>query len=350
MITNAQRASLRSQGHTDESINRMTPAEAHAMLSRENPGTPDLWLPEESAQTSDEALDRVLRRLPDAKQQSDGQYRAKCPAHEDRNPSLSVCTGVDGRVLLHCHAGCKTTAILDALNLVWGDIYPRVQKNVPKAKSWTDIAAYDYRDAHGSMLYQVLRQQNGTDKRFRQRRPDGNGGWVWNLNGVDRVLYRLPDLLAADPAKPVFVVEGEKDADRLASLGLAATCSPHGAGKWREDYNVHLRDRRIIVIPDNDPPGQRHARQVAKNLVDVAASVQILELPDLPEHGDVSKWLDNGGDPADLMVLANNAPTKTEWLTEQPAEQPECWQWRSLEEAYEPRPSRQYVVDSLVHE
>ena len=90
-------------------------------------------------------------------------------------------------------------------------------------------ATYDYTDENGELLFQAVRYE---PKGFNQRRPDGKDSWKWSLKGVKRVLYRLPELMSADPAKPVFVVEGEKDADNLIQLGLVATTNPMGAGKW----------------------------------------------------------------------------------------------------------------------
>jgi hypothetical protein len=118
------------------------------------------------------------------------------------------------------------------------------------------------------------------------------------------VLYRLPDLIAADPAMTVFVVEGEKDADLLASLGLVATTNAMGAGKWRDEYSEQLRDRHVVVIPDNDRPGREHADAVIASLIGVAASVRLLALPGLPEKGDVSDWMAADHTANDLEVAA----------------------------------------------
>ncbi|HYV35510.1 MAG TPA: hypothetical protein VE988_07390, partial [Gemmataceae bacterium] len=101
------------------------------------------------------------------------------------------------------------------------------------------VATYDYTDERGQLLYQAVRLEPGADgakKTFRQRHPDGNGGWTWNVKGVRLVPYRLPEL-TGDSSRPVFIVEGEKDADTLASIGLIATTNPMGAGKWRADFN-----------------------------------------------------------------------------------------------------------------
>jgi hypothetical protein len=122
------------------------------------------------------------------------------------------------------------------------------------------------------------------------------------------VLYRLPELLAADPAALVYVLEGEKDVDRLWSLGLVATCNPMGAGKWRPEYNSHLQGRAAVILPDKDDAGRDHSQKVARSLHGIAANVKIVELPDLRSKGDVSDWLDTGGTVEHLQVLVDLAP------------------------------------------
>jgi hypothetical protein len=169
------------------------------------------------------------------------------------------------------------------------------------------VATYDYRDAAGGLLFQVLRYE---PKGFSQRRPDPSkaGGWLSKLGDVPRVLYRLPELLAADPARPVFLVEGEKDAEGLAALGLTATTAP---GTWRDAYAEPLQGRPVIVLPDNDEPGRKHAQRVARSLARVAALVKVLSLPNLPDKGDVSDWLQAGGTAERLQGLADAAPVWT---------------------------------------
>ncbi|MFL6113740.1 MAG: VapE domain-containing protein, partial [Catenulispora sp.] len=115
------------------------------------------------------------------------------------------------------------------------------------------------------------------------------------------MLYRLPEILAADE---VVVVEGEKAADRLAALGVAATCSPGGAGKWRKAYAQALKGKDVIVLPDNDEPGRKHGRDVANSLAGIARSVRAIELPGLPDKGDVADWLEAGHTIGELISLA----------------------------------------------
>ncbi len=199
------------------------------------------------------------------------QHMATCPAHEDSSPSLSV-TSAETRVLVRCHADCAIDDVLAALNLSRVDLYDEpIAASTSKS---TIAAAYDYVDADGGLLYQVVRL---TPKTFRQRRPDGSG-WRWNLNGTPRVLYRMPNVLAAVKAgETVYIVEGEKDADRLASAGVVATTNPGGAGKWRTEYGDCLVGADVVVVADNDAPGMAHAAQVAADLDGRAASVRVVQ-------------------------------------------------------------------------
>jgi putative DNA primase/helicase len=131
---------------------------------------------------------------------------------------LSVSTGADGRVLLNCFAGCAVEAIVAALGLSMGDLFP--ERRRPNRDSVID-RTYDYVDASGALVYQVVRM---SPKKFSQRRPDSQGGWIWDLKGVERVPYRLPQLLAGVVGNDwILVVEGEKDADRLVDMGFVAT-------------------------------------------------------------------------------------------------------------------------------
>jgi len=251
-------------------------------------------------------LQNVLSRLKGVKRCGNG-WKALCPAHNDRKPSLKVDEGEGGKVLVKCFAGCRTEDIVAAIGLNMSNLYPERKRKV--------IAAYDYKDASGKLLFQVCRTAG---KRFFQRRPDGKGGWVNGLDDVKRVLYRLPEVLqAVKQGETIFIPEGEKDVDNLARLGLAATCNPMGAGKWRDHYSEHLRGAKVVILPDNDEAGREHAQQVAQSLQGKARSNKVLELPDLPEKGDVSDWLAAGGTREELLQLAAEAP---EWEPEQEKE------------------------------
>lgn len=241
-------------------------------------------------------------------------YQAHCPAHDDKKQSLHVSEGEDGKILAHCHAGCSINDICQALGIELKDLFPQKLKVHAGGKS-PIVAAYNYCDANRNLLFQVCRT---ADKRFFQRRPDGKGGWLNGLGGIQPVLYRLPEVLQAlKQGETIFIPEGEKDVDNLARLGLAAATSPMGAGKWRKDYSDWLKDANVVILPDNDEPGRKHAQQAAKSLYGKAASVKVLELPGLPEKGDISDWLAAGGTREELLELAAEAP---EWEPEQEKE------------------------------
>jgi len=164
---------------------------------------------------------------------------------------------------------------------------------------------YKYRDANGEVVFEAVRYR---PKGFSQRRPGPGGQYVHNLKGVELVPYQLDFLVHAPIEVPVWIVEGEKDADRLNEAGRLATCNPMGAGKWRDSYSRHLNGRTCLIIPDNDQVGREHARSVARSLQKEAASIRIVELPGLGEHGDLSDWLDAGGTLEGLAKLAEAAP------------------------------------------
>lgn len=194
-------------------------------------------------------------------------------------------------------------------------------------------ATYHYRDEHGELLFQVCRFE---PKDFRQRAPDGS----WSIRNIRRVLYRLPELLAAKGAM-VFIVEGEKDADRLASLGLCATTCPGGANKWRPEYADPLAGRDVVILPDNDPEGIRHAEAVRSAIAGKAKRAGILRLDGLPHKGDVSDWLDAGGMVERLSGLAEEALGQNA-----EASGPRTFVASSL--AHEPVPERVWHVPGLI--
>ncbi|MGD9561993.1 MAG: hypothetical protein AB7F88_07215 [Pyrinomonadaceae bacterium] len=243
-------------------------------------------------------LEKILAKLHGVVKNRSG-YMAICPSHEDKEPSLSVSAGMDGITLLYCHGGCDIESILTALGMRMKDLYDNVETE-PKNKI---AATYDYRDEAGRVLFQTVRMES---KKFYQRRPNGKG-WINDLQGVRRVPYRLPELLQADKAFPVFIVEGEKDVENLLTIGITATCNPMGAGKWRDEFSDHLKGFQCVVLPDHDASGNQHAEAVAKSLLRTAAEVSILRLPDLPDKGDVSDWIAKGNTAADLYALLSGA-------------------------------------------
>jgi hypothetical protein len=231
------------------------------------------------------------------------ETRFLCPAHDDHHPSARWNPE-------------KKTWVCDACRVGggWVDLSKRLGLELSPPISDRIVARYPYHDEQGRLLFEVVRFD---PKDFRQRRPDGAGGWAYSLNGTRRVLYNLPRVLAAVAAgETIWLVEGEKDGDTLIERGLVATTNPGGAGKWRDEYSETLRGARVVILPDNDDSGRQHAQKVAQHLQGVAAEVRILELQGLPEKGDVSDWIrereedgkDHESTRATLEYLASTAP------------------------------------------
>jgi len=196
------------------------------------------------------------------------EWLALCPEHDDHNESLRIN---EEKRCYHCFV-CGFA----------GPLYNSNRRNNTNQRKKI-IAIYDYKDEKGRLIFQVVRYH---PKKFSQRQPNGKGGWIDNIKGTRRVLYRLPEILRAPD--PVFVVEGEKDVDNLWKWGLTATTSPMGVRKWRKEYNKPLARRSVILIPDNDKSGIEHMEEVGKNLYGKAKEIKWLELPGLDEKEDVS--------------------------------------------------------------
>lgn len=283
-------------------------------------------------------LEDVLRRLNGVKR-SGGGYSAKCPAHDDKNASLSVKQGDNGGVVLYCHAGCTPEQVVGALGLSMKDLFPdgdrprfdrrqehrtrQPAKPEPKEKpkrEWVNggkpVARYAYTDAQGKELAAKRRKeywdvyQDGSKKRGKDLR------WEHTIP-PDVIIppYRLPELVKAET---VFLCEGEKDVDNLTAQGLAATCAPNGAGtgsKWRDTYTPYFAGKTVYILQDNDDVGKQFAQYEAEKLSPVAQEVKVLDMtalwPQLPEHGDISDVMEHLGATqalADLLELADKAP------------------------------------------
>jgi hypothetical protein len=238
-------------------------------------------------------------------------WMARCPCHDDSTASLSISDGRNG-VLVYCHAGCSQTQVIDTLKArgLWE--YSRAVGNVGKMR---EVASYPYTDESGAALFEVVRFE---PKTFRQRRKDEQGRTVWNVQGVRQVPYRLTELAEAIAAERViFIVEGEKDVDNLAKLGIPATCNAGGAEKWKPALNAHFAGADVVIIPDKDEPGRKHLQMVGENLLGIAKRVRVLQLP----VKDVSDWLEKaGGTSEQLYMLADAAP---DWVTDAPETAPE---------------------------
>lgn len=271
-------------------------------------------------------VQNVLSRLQKVKLSRKANcWHALCPAHEDRQRSLSVWLGREA-ILIGCWAGCEKPRILQAIGLSMRDLFPDFrddqQSAYPRRRTLEakrrEIEWYDYRDEAGALQYQVIRYE---PKGFAQRRPDPSANplletrlitkWLWGLADTRRVLYKLPELWAR-PKDGILIVEGERHVNRLMGMGMLATCNVGGTGmSWRDEYSKSLIGRRVVILPDHDTSGYEHANLIAGSLIrHGAASVRYLPLPGLPDKGDVLDFLAAGGTRQQLIGLIQSAP---EW-------------------------------------
>ena len=265
---------------------------------------------------------------------SGSERKAKCPFHKDGTPSF--CVNVTKQVWA-CKAGCGSGSVIDLVMRHEGVAMPEAMARLaneaqPDRKQPTNqprpnvslkpaivakteplekpkfVCAYDYRNADGKIVFQAVRLErknpaklSGYDKSFMQRRPVGQDEWVWNMEGVERVIYNLPKIKKS--SNPVFICEGEKDCDNVSKLGWVTTTNVGGAGKWMDSYSESLRDRVVILCGDNDDPGRKHVDMVLKSLAGKATSVRLLRIPE--PHKDVSDFLATIGGETDESRLEN---------------------------------------------
>ena len=248
-------------------------------------------------------------KLEQVKETANG-IEARCPSHEDKRASLTAtCNGQ--KILIKCQAGCSFNSIVSVLGMQPCQFFAPKHSGSKLCKK--EVARYRYENADGTHAFDVVRFE---PKDFRPRRPDGK----WTLEGMDRVPYRLPQMLeAVRQSKDVLLVEGEKDCDNAAKIGLTATTLAGGCGKWRDEYLHWFKGATITCCPDNDPPGRKGMAQIAARITIVAEKVVWLELPGLVEKGDLSDWLAIEGN--DLTAFRKLlAEQGREWTPELEAE------------------------------
>lgn len=264
-------------------------------------------------------LTNFLSHLNNVKRSNSG-YRAACPCCQksDRDNALSIMVR-DGSFHAYCHR-CESphkTIVHRAMGgaLVRPITSKEVERKPKQPKQWRNRrsieAIYNYTDEMGNSLYQKVRfekhdKNGGRGAKYMLRHRGSDGTLYYGLGDNRRVIYNLPSVLSAET---VYIVEGEKDADRLISLGLTATTNFDGAGtgkrpKWRDaDYNSAFVLKDVVIIPDNDESGRAHAAYIAASLSRTAKSIKVINLPNLADGGDISDWLDAGHTPKDLEAI-----------------------------------------------
>jgi hypothetical protein len=239
------------------------------------------------------------------------------PGHSaaDRSLSIKLDVGAPDGFVLHSFASDDAIACRDyvrgRLGLPQFEATKKRKKPNGSDRPYSPtVAKYVYRLADGTAYLQVHRLADKSG--FPQYHWDGET-WISGKPKGPKVPYRLPELIAAAPTMPIYIVEGEKDVDRLAKIGFVATCNSEGAdngngNKWTADLNTHFTGRHVYIIPDNDAQGRTHAQHIARQLDPVAASVRIVELLGLPLKGDVSDWLERDSAGVKLAKIAAAAP------------------------------------------
>jgi len=275
-------------------------------------------------------IELLLSKLPDAKRNGQG-WQARCPAHDDRRPSLSIAEGDDGRALVNCHAGCEPQAIVEALGLKLSDLMPadygkarrkpaRPAKDRQPDKTFDTAreavralerrlgkrsAFWTYQDAKDEAVGHVLRWDTPNGKEVRPISRTADGRWIIGGIPEPRPLYGLPELLKAPEGSRVYVCEGEKAADAVRALGLTATTSAHGSKSASKTDWSPLMKHEVVIVPDADDAGERYAEDVADLLGKLRPSptVKIVRLPDLAqgEGGDMVDFVKMRGGDSDVI-------------------------------------------------
>lgn len=274
----------------------------------------------------------VIARLAQFRDLGNGRGEALCPGHDDNVRSLSVAVGEGGKLLVRCHRGgpgngCTGKEIMAGMGLDRRYLYPDHYdtKKHPKGRPTMDVEeTYDYQrvvDDSRVIVHQTLRVRipPPKNKEFKQRQPNPgykprlgktkeNPEWIWNLDGIETVIFGLPELEEAwvdSPDRTVWIVEGERKVLVLRRIGFLATCAPMGAGKWKDHHADYLSGRNVIVWPDEDAatgrnmlsPGIEHVKGVIRSLVGCAKSVRLFRVDSPPWSSyDVVNWADDAAE------------------------------------------------------
>lgn len=257
-----------------------------------------------------ELMELISTKTGKRPQKSGSGYAACCPAHDDENPSLAVSEDQNGTILLHCFAGCNIDDICRSLGLQVSDLFIS-----PQLKSESNKTIYSYKDEEGTELYRKIRIEpgvNGKIKSFYWERVGENGEVIKSIKGCRKVLYHLPEVLQAIlEKKTLYLVEGEKDVDRLLRDNLIATTSPESV-TWPDEFTNVLKEADIILLYDLDKAGIERKNLLCQNLHGKVRRLRVLDLPGLEfqeSHGeDITDWLAKGHTISELLDIASKIP------------------------------------------
>jgi hypothetical protein len=279
--------------------------------------------------TPTEVSSYYAARVPRLRQSRSVEWRGSCPIHDGLDENFAVDSR-SGR--WHCHSQCGRGGDIPALEQeLTGADFPTVkaeafrlagkiesaslsQERTRRRDEWRETARYPYEGAAGKPIFEVIRREAGEGqnrkKSFVQCRRDAQGREIYNLDGIERVPFHLPRLLAAKPEEIVLIAEGEKCVEALEQWGAVATCNSGGSGssKLFELWVDHFRGLNVVVLPDADAPGRKHAATVADILLPIVRKLRVVELPGLPDRGDIVDWQAGGGTREQLQAFIRQAP------------------------------------------
>lgn len=272
-------------------------------------------------------IDEITSRF-NIKSSTANSVQAICPVHKDKRASLSITRIYDDtgneKIVMHCHAGCKTRDILQSVGLEMKDLFattnkPKIQTGLDKCikhyenKGKKYIESYHYKDENGNYLYSKLRfLEPDSTKTFIYARCNAT---EWTTGrGCDPVLYRLNKVVQAVNAElPIYIVEGEKDVHTLEKMGYVATTSG-GAGTWKEEYAKHFRSASVIILPDNDESGAAYAKDIIKSIKKIAYRYKSVTISS-DQKGDITDFVNNGNSIDDVKrVLAEHDWNYAKWV------------------------------------
>jgi RecA-family ATPase len=266
--------------------------------------------------------EQIAKALGNAKRVGKG-WLASCPlpthgqGHGDKNPSLSISDGEDGKPLFKCHSGCDQHELFHAIRHY--GLLPEIEKRDPLANIkplpalTPQVLEHEwvYVDEDGEPLFvkQRFKTQSAKGKDYRQARINKDGSRSHSLGDCRIVPYRFPELLNAKTAgRAIYLVEGEKAADALVEIGAIATSAHAGSGSWPQEITQYFAGATVVMLPDNDLAGWKYAKLVAVALTPVVKSLRIVDLPVIYPKEDAWEWVNcYGGTRQQLAELAKQA-------------------------------------------
>lgn len=256
-------------------------------------------------------IKKILNKLDGVKSRGNGKYQAKCPAHDDQRASLSL-EDTNEKILIYCHAGCDTEKVLNTIGLSTKDLFKdnssNYEKKVKQPKKQIE-KVYQYTDEKGNVIHEKVRYTNKTF--YNRHKKDGKV--IWNMRGITPVIYNLPKVVqAVKEGKNIFIVEGEKDADLLNSMGLVATTNYEGAGKgkFKKRYVKYFTGANVVVIQDNDKAGKEAAETIINLLLDVVKSIKYIDLNHISKKDgfDITDYFDIGYTKKEFLKMVKDTP------------------------------------------